>query len=59
MIQIVYRDLEVLYTEKSVSNQRIEAWWGTMRRQGIQWWISFFKDLKDNQEYDELNPLHV
>ncbi|XP_060608250.1 uncharacterized protein LOC132760318 isoform X1 [Ruditapes philippinarum] len=44
---------------KSVSNQRIEAWWGTMRRQGIQWWISFFKDLKDNQEYDEINPLHV
>ena len=22
---------------KSVSNQRIEAWWGTMRRQGVQW----------------------
>jgi len=30
-----------------------------MRRQGIKWWICFFKDLKDNYEYDEFNPLHV
>lgn len=44
---------------RSVSNQRIEAWWGSLRRQGIQWWISFFKDLRDSNEYDELNPLHV
>lgn len=44
---------------KSVSNQRIEAWWGTMKRQGIQWWIFFFKDLKDSNQYDELNPFHV
>jgi len=33
--------------------------WGAMRRQGMQWWINFFKDLKDNYEYDEFNPLHV
>lgn len=44
---------------RSVSNQRIEAWWGTLRRQGMQWLISFFKDQKDSNEYDELNPIHV
>ena len=31
---------------KSVSHQRIESWWGILRRQGIQWWICFFKICK-------------
>ena len=30
---------------KSVSNQRIEAWWGQLRRGCMDWWINYFKDL--------------
>ena len=41
---------------RNVSNQRIKAWWGTLRRQGMQWWMSPFKD---SNEYDELNSVHV
>lgn len=44
---------------KSTSNQRIEAFWGLLRRQGINWWINLFKDLRDINEYDDSNPLHV
>ena len=31
---------------KSTSNQRIEAWWSILRKQGVQFWINFFKDLR-------------
>ena len=44
---------------KSVSNQRIESCWGTMRRQGLHWWINFFKDLRDTGVFQDINPLHV
>lgn len=43
---------------KSTSNQRIERWWGTLRQQGIQWWMNFFKDLRDSGRYNELDPIH-
>ena len=32
---------------KSVANQRIESWWSFQRRWGINWWINYFKDLRD------------
>ncbi len=32
---------------KSVGNQRIEAWWSFQRRWGINWWINYFKDIRD------------
>lgn len=35
---------------KSTSNQRIEAWWGIMRRNGIHWWINLFKDLRESED---------
>ena len=38
---------------RSVSNQRIEAWWGFLRRSDTEWWINFFKDLKDQGVYNE------
>ena len=44
---------------KSTSNQRIEAWWSYLRRQGIHWWINKLKDLRDRGRYDSLNPIHV
>jgi hypothetical protein len=31
---------------KSTSNQRIEAWWCILRKQGVQFWMDFFKDLR-------------
>lgn len=30
----------------STTNQRIEWWWGLLRRQGVQHWISLFQQLK-------------
>ena len=32
---------------RSTSNQRIEAWWGILRKQCSDWWIKYFKDLRD------------
>ena len=32
---------------KSAANQRIESWWSFQRRWGINWWINYFKDLRD------------
>ena len=32
---------------KSTSNQRIEAWWSQLRRCNADWWIKYFKDLRD------------
>ncbi|XP_060555200.1 uncharacterized protein LOC132716065 [Ruditapes philippinarum] len=43
---------------RSTSNQRIERWWGTLRQQGIQWWINFFKDLRDSGRFNELDQIH-
>ena len=44
---------------RSVSNQRIEAWWGQLRRGGMDWWITFFKDLRDNGLFFGDNIFHV
>ncbi len=38
---------------KSVSNQRIEAWWGILRKQCADWWIRYFKDLRDSGLYSD------
>lgn len=43
---------------KSTSNQRIEAWWSILRMQCCDWWINFFKDLRDSGIYDDTNPVH-
>lgn len=32
---------------KSVSNQRIEAWWGIL--DCTRWWIDFFKDMRNDE----------
>ncbi|KAI7801287.1 hypothetical protein IRJ41_003539 [Triplophysa rosa] len=34
-------------TGVSSANQRIESWWGLMRKEGIEFWIQFFGELKD------------
>jgi len=32
---------------RSVNNQRIECWWGMLRRQNMQFWINLFEELKE------------
>ena len=32
---------------RSVSNQRIEGWWAFLRKTKSDWWISYYKDLRD------------
>lgn len=44
---------------KSVSNQRIEAWWSMLRRECIDWWITYFKNARDRGMYDDGNNIHV
>lgn len=44
---------------KSTSNQRIEAWWSILRRQNADWWINFFKDLRQSNLFNDADPLHV
>lgn len=44
---------------RSVSNQRIEAWWSYLRKTDTNWWMNYFKDLRDQGLYDDSNPVHV
>jgi len=44
---------------KSSSNQRIEAWWGQLRRNCAEWWINHFKDLRDLGLYCDGYVMHV
>ena len=44
---------------KSVSNQRIEACWGQLRKGASDWWMARFKDLRDNGFYSDTNDIHV
>ena len=46
---------------KSVSNQRIETWWGQLRKNSTDWWImiNYFKDLRDRALYFDSDVLHV
>lgn len=43
---------------KSTSNQRIEAWWGRLRQGCADWWIEFFKNLRDSGLYNDDNVIH-
>ena len=44
---------------KSVSNQRIEAWWSVLKRDTLQTWISYFQDLRESGVYDDSDIIHV
>ena len=44
---------------KSVSNQRIEAWWGQLRKGSSDWWLNHFKNLRDEGLYCDANVVHV
>ena len=40
---------------KSTSNQRIEAWWSQLRKSNANWWIEYFKDLRDTGLFCDVN----
>lgn len=41
----------------SPRNQRIEAWWSYFRRSRITWWINFFKDLEEQEIFNQASKL--
>ena len=44
---------------KSVSNQRIEAWWSFLKKSNASWWIDFFKDMRDKGIFCDHDPIHL
>ncbi|XP_068698743.1 uncharacterized protein [Montipora foliosa] len=44
---------------KSVSNQRIEAWWGMLGKDCTKWWIDFFKDMRSCGLYSDDDCIHI
>lgn len=42
---------------KSTFDQRIEAWWGVLKKLGIHWWINLFKDIVDTGMFDLDSPV--
>lgn len=43
---------------KSATNQRIEALWGRLRQGCAEWWITFFKGLRDSGWYYDDDIIH-
>ncbi|PFX16238.1 hypothetical protein AWC38_SpisGene19504 [Stylophora pistillata] len=46
-------------TGRSTANQRIEAYWSHLAKDGPGWWINFFKDLRDLGLFIDSDPVHV
>lgn len=44
---------------RSISNQRIEAWWSLLRRTCTNWWMNYFKDLLSQGKYDLTDNFRV
>ena len=44
---------------RSVSNQRIEAWWAQLRKGCSNCWIDYFKSFRENGVYCDSNIIHV
>lgn len=36
---------------RSTANQRIESWWGILRKQSVQFWMNLFKTLQDDGHF--------
>lgn len=43
---------------RSTANQRIEAYWSQLVKDGPGWWINFFKDLSDLGLFNGSDPVH-
>ena len=44
---------------RSVSNQRIEVWWGFLRNSETSWWINLLKNQRDQGLFTNSNPNQV
>lgn len=44
---------------RSTANQRIEAYWSQLVKDGPGWWINFFKDLRDLNLFNDSDPVQV
>ncbi|XP_065909324.1 uncharacterized protein [Dysidea avara] len=44
---------------RSTSNQHIEAWWGQLRKNAAQWWMDYFKALRESGELDDSSEYHI
>ena len=44
---------------RSTANQRIEAYWSQLVKDGPGWWINFFKDLRDLHLFNDSDPAHI
>ena len=44
---------------KSSSNQRIEAWWGILRKQCVNYWMNLFKDMISFGLLDTSDSVHI
>ena len=49
----------VVFCGKSVSNQKIEAWWSILKTDTLQTWIYYFKDLPETEIYVDSDIIHV
>jgi hypothetical protein len=36
---------------KSIANQRIESWWGILRKETTQYWMNLFSSLNDDDKF--------
>ena len=43
---------------RSTANQRTEAWWGRFRQGCADWWVEYFKNLRDSDLYNDENVIH-
>lgn len=44
---------------KSTANQRIEAWWAYLWHSDMDWWIKFFKNLRDSGDFRDYSQVHM
>lgn len=44
---------------RSTRNQRIECWWSQLRRMCTNFWVNFFKDMRDEGIFDNSDPFQV
>ena len=44
---------------KSTANQRIESYWGRMRQQCVDYWITLFKAMWDKGVVNDSNPTEL
>jgi len=49
--RLLVNDASFIYG-RSTANQRIESWWGILRRECAQFWMDCLEELKDNGYFD-------